>query len=633
MPFAIFRRHQRKMIAVLAVMAMFVFVLADSLPRLLDRSGAGPDENPVVAELYGESIRRFDLREIEAQRINANRFMMALGANGLMFGDNSLRSLVDAYILDKQADDLGLPGGPEVARAWLTGLSAQNLVITKDVFELALTQMGGQVGGTEVLESIAAQLRLNTARDLLGATTITPLDVFQTYRDQTERVAVRAATFPVDAYLKQVPEPTAELARASFEKSKNQYPDPARPTPGFKIPEQVALEVFSIDGAALDREIRPKVAEAELRTLYENRKGEFAIPSELPDDIFNGAPSLPPFTQNFDQVRAALLDDLVEDKVQTEINARFGRVRDDVLIPFVDRYIEAVADAADAAKDGKPIEVTPPRREDLAPVAARERLEYEVTPRLTKERAALYGRLGGTSVGLTPSPDARKFADEVFDPKIGLFEPTELNDPEGRRYLARKVEILPPRVPTFEEVRSEVILAWKAEQARPLAKKAAEEFAEAARKDGGKFDGDTFDGRPYIRTTAITRMRPEMPLPGQMFGDAGAAPSPLPEFPNAGEPLRDAVFGVNEGEVRVVADIPETVYYAVALDRREPATFDSLYGPLGPYATFRFEAESEARRARSAAVMAELRTQAGLPTDWIPPDEANKEGRSGNDRG
>ena len=46
MPFAVFRRHQRKLLAIFAILAMFGFVLADSLPtaaqRRLRRAGTEP---------------------------------------------------------------------------------------------------------------------------------------------------------------------------------------------------------------------------------------------------------------------------------------------------------------------------------------------------------------------------------------------------------------------------------------------------------------------------------------------------------------------------------------------------------------------------------------------------------------
>ncbi len=76
MPFAVFRRHQRKLLAIFAILAMFGFVLADSLPRLLSGGYAGGNQNPVVVKLYGKSIRRGDLNEMAQQRNHANLFMI-----------------------------------------------------------------------------------------------------------------------------------------------------------------------------------------------------------------------------------------------------------------------------------------------------------------------------------------------------------------------------------------------------------------------------------------------------------------------------------------------------------------------------------------------------------------------------
>ena len=41
MPFEVFRRHQRKLLAIFAILAMFGFVVSDSLPKLLNSSTAG----------------------------------------------------------------------------------------------------------------------------------------------------------------------------------------------------------------------------------------------------------------------------------------------------------------------------------------------------------------------------------------------------------------------------------------------------------------------------------------------------------------------------------------------------------------------------------------------------------------
>ena len=72
-----------------------------------------------------------------------------------------------------------------------------------------------------------------------------------------------------------MPEPSAAEIEALFEKYKDVLPDPARETPGFKVPRQIQVEILSIDGNALEREIMDKLTEQELRTAYENRKKEF----------------------------------------------------------------------------------------------------------------------------------------------------------------------------------------------------------------------------------------------------------------------------------------------------------------------------------------------------------------------
>src|SRR5437763_16970914 len=77
MPFAVFRRHQKKLLAIFAILAMFGFVVADSLPRLLS-GGPMTGGNPVVVELYGRSVRRSDINAMAAERGNANFFMAEL---------------------------------------------------------------------------------------------------------------------------------------------------------------------------------------------------------------------------------------------------------------------------------------------------------------------------------------------------------------------------------------------------------------------------------------------------------------------------------------------------------------------------------------------------------------------------
>lgn len=637
MPFEVFRRHQRKMLAVFAIMAMFGFVVSDSLPRLLS-GDSGPRDNPVVVTLDDKPVRRTDLNEIAMQRQIANRFMANLIAflirrapSGQFFGDYSDRALVDAMILDRQADELGLPRGPEFARRWLVQLARSgDTVMTKEVFQFALAPLADQVTGEQVLESVSEEVRRLQVQRMMSSPLVTPLDVFETYRDQNERVAVRAAVFSAERYLDKVGDPTEAQVQAYYDAHKNDLPDPGRATPGFKVPRQVVVELLSIDGTKLAREIKDKLTDDELRTSYENRKQEFIVPSELPNDLFADDPDAtltPPPSQPFEQVRDILANALAEERAQNEIGDIFNRVKKEELYPFADRYLTAVEDQAESKDASVPL----PKPQDLTDIARREGLTREITPPLTLEAAQKYGQVSEAEIGLSRFSGGRRFTEEVFDPKTLMFEPFELTSGSGTRFLVRKIEDSAPRVPSLDEIRPEVVDAWKREQARDLARKAAETYAENLRKEGGQIKDEIVEGRPIIVTEAVAKMQPGMPLPDQFFQNGPAVPSLLPEFPYPGEELRDAIFGLKEGEVAIAPNAPKSSYFVVALDRREPATFDRLFGPSGTYSLYQRETMTDAATRRETDWMTQLRTQAGIAPDWVPEDE--KERQASNQSG
>ena len=57
------------------------------------------------------------------------------------------------------------------------------------------------MSGETILADIANQVRIANASQLLGTPLVTPLDVFDIYRDQSERVSVRAVGFPTEDFV------------------------------------------------------------------------------------------------------------------------------------------------------------------------------------------------------------------------------------------------------------------------------------------------------------------------------------------------------------------------------------------------------------------------------------------------
>ena len=135
------------------------------------------------------------------KRNTANVFMADInpfyGRN--QFGGVKDRDLVDALILEHEADTLGLPSGPDVG----SGIPEVNHKgrMTSDIFDSLLARMNNRVSGDQLLTLIGDQVRLQQVRLLPGNPLVTPYDVFRTYRDQNEKVSGKAVEIPVEKFL------------------------------------------------------------------------------------------------------------------------------------------------------------------------------------------------------------------------------------------------------------------------------------------------------------------------------------------------------------------------------------------------------------------------------------------------
>jgi hypothetical protein len=652
MPFAVFRRHQRKLMGIIAILAMFGFVVSDSLFGLLRSGGVNQRSDAVVAVLYGKPVHRSDLAELSAERSLANAFMANLMQKMMgfsrpsFFGETTSRALVDAYILQHEADALGMPRDPEVAREWLGRMTSQQM--DARLFEALLAPFRNSqnpVTGEQMLGFLGDQIRLMQVRGLPGKPEVTPLDIYQAYRDRYEQVSVDAVRFPVDDYLSQVRSPSEAELETFYKLYKEILPDPDRDTPGFKTPRLVQVEYAVLDGEAIAREIRAKLTEKELRDYYESRKSEFALPplETLPPDLFaddlqnkntppptkpdDASPELvadptPPY-RTFEEVRSVLESDLSRELARKEIDRRFEGLRD-AMIKYSDAYSEVVEDNKEAKTRGETAMKPLPPRPSLKAEAQKANLTLVVSPPLDRAAAEHYEPIASARVGFSPASERHKFVNEFFSTSANLFEPIELVNDYGQYFLAWKISDTPPRVPPLIEIRNQVVSKWKIEQARPLTLKAAQELAEKARRAGGHLTRDMAGSRELITTTPVSRVESNsMPLPGQ-YTPPKPRPTEIPQIPRAGETLRDALFSLEEGEVAVEPDQPRLMYYVMALNKRYPVSYTTLYAPSGPRMTLQVEVEEEARDQRYTAWMDELRGRAGLKADWAPPDEGEE---------
>ncbi|HEU5117674.1 MAG TPA: hypothetical protein VFT74_13685, partial [Isosphaeraceae bacterium] len=502
------------------------------------------------------------------------------------FGGTTDPEILDAMILDHEADKLKMPNSIDLAKLWLRQITSNQLSTAKfdEIYRAYFNADPYLVTDVQLLEDIANQVRLQQveflpttgARPTSDLAAITPLDLYRSYRDQNERVSAYAVTVSVDSFLDQVEEPKAKDIQAYFDKYKEVPGDPTGDTPGFLLPHRVQAEYVLVDEEGLALAVERSLSEQELREYYEENQAEFPPPTrELPLNLFAGDPEAtltPRVTEPFYEVYPALRARVAQERAEEQVQMTFDSVREQVMNPFRDKYDEALderldaeeaAEAEDSATAKRDLPPLPkPTSQDGASVlkqfADKHDLKYEKTPLMTEEEAQKLVPVAGSTVGSTWSSTNPTFVATMFDPRSSLYDPIEFADARGERYLAWKVQDLKPEVPKLDEVRPQVILAWKREQARPLAEKAAKAIAEKAREKGADLKLAAEDRR-VISTSEVARMSisfdPQFFNPQDPMSSFGPPrPSEIPEIDNPSDALRDALFALKPGEVAVEAD-------------------------------------------------------------------------------
>lgn len=154
---------------------------------------------------------------------------------------------------------------------------------------------------------------------------------------------------------------------------------------------------------------------------------------------------------------------------------------------------------------------------------------------------------------------------------LRAFQPGESTDTDGNRYLFWKTEDYAARVPELDEIRDEVVRAWKMREARPLAAKHAEQLADEART-AKKPLAEVFAGKSGMQVS-------ETPAFSWLTGGfAGMfnqqVPPTLSEVEGVDDPgdaFMHQVFSLEVGDVGVAMNNPQTVAYVVRLTSLEPS--------------------------------------------------------------
>jgi hypothetical protein len=158
---------------------------------------------------------------------------------------------------------------------------------------------------------------------------------------------------------------------------------------------------------------------------------------------------------------------------------------------------------------------------------------------------------------------------------LPLYQVDQSQDNDQNEYLWWKIDEKPAEVPKLDDIKDEVVHAWKMIQARKPAKAKAEADAELARKEKKSLKELLGDSQGEVSTAGPFSWYSR--LPAQLY-------EPLPRITltkvsgveQAGSDFMKTVFALKEGQTGVAANLPENVYYVVQIESEEPG-LDKLH--------------------------------------------------------
>lgn len=334
-PFAIFRRYEKTLMVLLTGMAMFAFLFLDSITRstghlplliaILLIGGlcagamwiigaprergtefalAGAVVGGVIAYLFVNmggpppaaitSVKSFSSQELQRmvqRRALANRFMneALMETNSsfrqeFRFGSPTDRDVVYAYLLRREAADMGIQISDEAVTNFIREMTQDKL--TTDKYRGILRRMG--ISESDLYSMLREELQTRLAADLLSPPRspqgvgglMTPEQMWDDFQKLHLQAEATVAAVPAEAFLDKVADPSEAELQAFFEQFKQQVRG-ADGTPGFLQPRRVNLAYLAAGFEDFEKQAG-EITDEEVRSYYDSHKELYRI-DLLPD--------------------------------------------------------------------------------------------------------------------------------------------------------------------------------------------------------------------------------------------------------------------------------------------------------------------------------------------------------------
>ncbi|QDT63167.1 SurA N-terminal domain-containing protein [Calycomorphotria hydatis] len=186
------------------------------------------------------------------------------------FGGNDDRSLLLLYLMNKEADKLGIAVTSESVNDFINEMTADKL--NSDDFKSVLRAMGGP-SSKEVFNAIKQELRAVWASRILQPRVVkTPDEYWDLFKEANVRQSLAVAEVPVAKFTDQIEDPPEAQLEQFFATYQNVFPNQmAAGEPGFRQPRKVQLAYVEADFTTALENIEP-VTDEDVVAYYEANK-------------------------------------------------------------------------------------------------------------------------------------------------------------------------------------------------------------------------------------------------------------------------------------------------------------------------------------------------------------------------
>ena len=300
-PLSLFRKYQKTMLAVAAVLAMFAFGILPMVGEWMGQSGGrgqgggGFTGDTVAVSWQGGQLNEAELQNLRAVRTELVRFQQGVIAKTQERGGrplsvvipntNSEASIVESILLAEEANRMGIHVGEDAVLQHLTQHLANDTIDSNELARILRDSTGGRIGQNQLFDTLKTELAAHQVRILangaafdgsIADTAVTPGQSFDYFRRMYRRMEAEVMPLPVEDFVAKV---TEEPSQAEIEELYNEYkeafPSPITPTPGFKEPFRARFQWLKADFTAfLDREIA-NLPEEDIKKYYEENKNSY----------------------------------------------------------------------------------------------------------------------------------------------------------------------------------------------------------------------------------------------------------------------------------------------------------------------------------------------------------------------